>query len=278
MSIEPAIDPGLKSQRVRARGALCVTRRAGRTRIQRMFQEGAAKIRLPQGEDPLQAVLINTAGGLTGGDSLEWAFEVGDDASAILTTQACERAYRSAAGTATVSTSIAVGAGGRVCWLPQETILFDGSALRRRLEVDLAPDAEGLFLEATIFGRTAMGEVVRRAEFRDRWRVRQSGRLVHAEDFAIGPMIADRLGRRAVTLGGAAVATVLLVAPEAPERLEAARAIMGEDGGASAWQVGDTGKLLARLCCKDGYHLRKRLVALLELLNERAGLPKVWSL
>ncbi len=279
MSIEPAIEPSLKSQRVKARGALIAARRAGRTRLQRLFQEGAAKIRLPSGNaDPLEAVLINTAGGLTGGDCLEWAFEVGEDASAVLTTQACEKIYRSSAGKATVHNAISVGSGGWVSWLPQETILFDGSALDRHLAVELAPDAGGLFVEATIFGRTAMGETVKRAAFRDRWRIRQGGRLVHAEEFAIGPAVAEQLGRSAVAGGASAMASVLLVSPDAAQRLEAARAAIGSDGGVSAWRIGDTGKLFARLCCEDGYSLRKRLIPLLELLNERAGLPKVWSL
>ncbi|TIV50512.1 MAG: urease accessory protein UreD, partial [Mesorhizobium sp.] len=62
--------------------------------------------------------------------------------------------------------------------------------------------------------------------------------------------------------------------------LEPARAIIGDSaaGGASFWSVGRSGKLLARLTAGDGYQLRKRLVPLVELLNGRAGLPKLWSL
>ncbi|TIT82635.1 MAG: urease accessory protein UreD, partial [Mesorhizobium sp.] len=44
------------------------------------------------------------------------------------------------------------------------------------------------------------------------------------------------------------------------------------------WTVNQSGKLLARLFAEDGYRLRKRLVPLVELLNGRAGLPKLWSL
>ncbi|TIM59883.1 MAG: urease accessory protein UreD, partial [Mesorhizobium sp.] len=49
-------------------------------------------------------------------------------------------------------------------------------------------------------------------------------------------------------------------------------------GDASVWSVKKSGKLLARLFAEDGYQLRKRLVPLVELLNGRAGLPKLWSL
>ncbi len=61
----------LEPQKVSARAELSVSHLDGRTRISRLYQEGAAKIRLPRvADDPLEAVLINTAGGLTGGDRL----------------------------------------------------------------------------------------------------------------------------------------------------------------------------------------------------------------
>ncbi len=228
--------------------------------------------------DPLEAVLINTAGGLTGGDRLDWEVDVGAGASASITTQACEKIYRAASDRAEVRVRLTVGAGGRIAWLPQETIVFDRAAFARTLDVELAADAEALLLEATVFGRLAMGERTTHGGFHDRWRVRQDGALVHAEDFRIGPDIAASLGRAAVVGGAAAMTTVLLVSPRAEAFLDPVRAIIGGEGDASAWSVKKSGKLLARLFAEDGYQLRKRLVPLVELLNGRAGLPKLWSL
>lgn len=277
------------AQRVAGRARLFCGKSDGRTRLQRLYQDGSAKIRLPavQG-DPLEAVLINTAGGMTGGDRLGWTIEVGAGASASITTQACEKVYRAAADRAQTSVGLRVGPGGRLAWLPQETIVFDRAAFARTLDVDLAEDAEALVLEATLFGRLAMGERTVRGSFHDRWRVRQGGALIHAEDFRVGPDIAATLQRPAATGGALAVATLLLVSPQAESLLEAARAIIGDPrisgpiisdwGGASFWSVGRSGKLLARLTAGDGYQLRKRLVPLVELLNGRAGLPKLWSL
>lgn len=272
------------AQRVAGRGRLFCGKSGGRTRLQRLYQDGSAKIRMPavQG-DPLEAVLINTAGGLTGGDRLGWSIEVGERASASITTQACEKVYRAASDRAATTVSLDVGAGGRIAWLPQETIVFDRAAFARTLDVTLAGSAEALLLEATLFGRLAMGEQTILGNFHDRWRVWQDGRLVHAEDFRIGPDIAAGLQRRAVAGGARAVATMLLVSPCAETLLEPARAIVGDPmvgdwGGASFWSVGQSGKLLARLTAGDGYQLRKRLVPLVELLNGRAGLPKLWSL
>ena len=123
-----------------------------------------------------------------------------------------------------------------------------------------------------------MGESVSQAMFRDRWRVRRDGRLIHAEAFSIGPDLAATLARPAVAGGAVAIATVLLVSPDAETFLPEVRKIVGEEGGASVWSVGGTGKLLARLVAGDGYALRKRLAPLVGLLNGQAGLPKVWSL
>ncbi|TGU50672.1 urease accessory protein UreD, partial [Mesorhizobium sp. M00.F.Ca.ET.186.01.1.1] len=100
----------------------------------------------------------------------------------------------------------------------------------------------------------------------------------HVEDVPIGPHIAAGLQRQAVAGGALASATMLLVSPRAETLLEPARAIIGDQGGASFWSVGQSGKLLARLTAGGGYKLRKRLVPLVELLNGRAGLPKLWSL
>lgn len=279
MNALPAAVGEAPLQRVRARGVLAVKHCAGATRLDRLYQEGAAKIRMPARDGgPLEAILINTAGGLTGGDRIDWRVEAGAGTSVTVTTQACERIYRAGCGRAEANCSIHVAQGARVAWLPQETIVFNRSAFFRRLDVDLAQDAQALILEATLFGRHAMGERVDTALFRDRWRVRAGGRLVHAEDFSTGPDVAETMAGRAVAGGARAIATVLALAPDAGRWLEEARAIVGEAGGVSAWTVGGSGKLLARLIAEDGRRLRERLIPLASLLNGGAALPRVWSL
>lgn len=267
------------AQRVAGLARLACGQSVGRTRLRRLYQDGSAKIRMPAvSADPLEAVLINTAGGLTGGDRLGWEIDVGAAACATITTQACEKVYRAASDRAEVRVRLTVGEQGRIAWLPQETIVFDRSDFARTLDVELAPGAEALVLEATVFGRLAMGERAAQGNFHDRWRVRQGGVLVHAEDFRIGPDIAATLGRPAVAGGAIAVATLLLISPRVEAFLDPVRDIIGGQGDASVWSVNKSGKLLARLHAADGYQLRKRLVPLVELLNGQAGLPKLWSL
>lgn len=280
MSMHSSPLQALASQRVDGEGRLVVRHSAGRARLSEFFQRGAAKIRLPARVDgeALEGILINTAGGLTGGDRLAWTIDAGEDCSVVVTTQASEKAYRSGGGLAEVGVNLAVGKGATLAWLPQETILFDGSALSRRVDASLQAGARLLIAEAVVFGRTARGETVERGFFSDRWRISVAGRLVHAEDFRVGPGIAATLAAPAVLDRAAAMASVLLIGDTAESLLDRARAIVGHDGGVSCWSVAGNGKLLARLHAADGYLLRKRLMPLLALLNEGAALPKAWSL
>jgi len=263
-------------QRAEGHARLAFHRRHGATRLRTLYQEGCVKIRLPRplpGQAP-EAILINTAGGLAGGDRIVTEIDIAETVAATVTTQACERVYRSTGETAEVTNRLTVDAGAHLAWLPQETILFDGGRLSRRLEADLVGDAQLVAMEAVLFGRTAMGEVLSDGGLHDRWRIRRDGRLLFAEDFSVSGEIATQLARPSVLAGCAAMATVLYAAREPERLLEAARAVVGEAGGASAWN----GKLLIRLVTTSGLELRQRLEPLLSLLLAGRPLPKVWQL
>lgn len=263
-------------QRVRGRGHLAAKALDGRTRLSELFQEGAAKIRLPEtfsGE--MEAVIINTAGGLTGGDRLDWSILAGEGAFITATTQACEKVYKAESGTAEISTSIEVGPGACVHWLPQESILFDNASLTRRLDVALAEDAELIAVEAILLGRKAMGEAMRRGLVRDRWRIRRNGRLIHAEELRLDGDVAELTARAPVLSGQVAFATLLYAGPLSEALLPKVRSILGEDaGGASCWND----KLVVRLAAVDGFELRKKLIPIISALRGGAPVPKVWNL
>ncbi|MGB8819473.1 MAG: urease accessory protein UreD [Rhizobiaceae bacterium] len=263
-----------KMQRAYGRGECVVKLRDGKTALDRLWQEGCSKLRLPRHDHGFEVVMINSSGGLTGGDDLKWAFCAADRTAMTVTTQACEKVYASSGGAASVSTSLSVGAGARLNWLPQETILFNQSALSRNLNADLAVDAELLLCEPMLLGREAMNETVVSGLFEDRWRIRMDGRLIHAEQFRLGPDVAAQAARTAVLNGARAFASVLLIGADGEALLDNTRAIIGDQGGVSFWN----GKFLARLIAKDGYELRQRLIPLLSLLNKRAALPKCWTL
>lgn len=261
-------------QRARGSGRIAVRAEGGVTRLARLYQDGCGKIRLPRDAraEGLEAVLINSSGGLTGGDRMDWAAEVGDGARLTLSTQACEKVYRARDGVAEQRAALTVGAGARLDWLPQETILFDGGALSRRLEADLAEDARLLCVEAVILGRTAMDETVRSGALHDRWRIRREGRLVFADDLRLDGAIAEIAAKAPMLAGARAFASLLLLADDAEALLGPLRAALGPTGGASAFD----GKLFARVAAPDGFALRQALLPALEILRDGAPLPRVW--
>lgn len=271
----PAAVTSVNHQRSFGAGRLSVKRFQNETRIDRLFQEGCAKIRLPKTcNNGLQAVMINSSGGITGGDRLEWEFDLQDQTSLTVTSQACERIYAATEDVGKNRISLTVGKAAKLAWLPQETILFDKGAFQRTIHVDLDEDADLLMVEPIVFGRKAMGESVAAGALKDSWRIRQGGRLIHAEETRFDGNVSEQLGSRAVADGHIAMASVLLVSPHAQSMLEPARTIIGPFGGASFWN----GKFLARVITKDSYALRKILVPLIQLLNRGAQVPKVWAL
>lgn len=260
-------------QRARGEGRIAVRAHDRRTRLGQLYQDGCAKIRLPRDPDALgvEAVLINTAGGITGGDRLSWNAVADTGAHLTLTTQACERIYRSTGGAAEVAVRLEARRQGTLHWLPQETILFDGGEVSRTFEVELAADAELIAVEAVVLGRTAMGEQVRAGSLRDRWRVRRDGRLVFADHVRISGKVADTASALPTLAGACAYASLLLVAQDAEAKLADVRAALGAGGGASAFD----GKLFARIVAQDGRTLRRALIPALEVMRG-AVLPRIW--
>jgi urease accessory protein len=268
------VPPPAALQRARGEGRVVAAARAGKTEIQSLYQDGCAKVRLPHTHsDALQAVLMNTAGGLTGGDHVQWTAMAMPDAKLVLTTPACERVYRSIGGDARVENRLVAQAGAHLDWLPQETILFEGSRLSRRLDVDLADGATLTAVEAVLIGREAMGEAAPTARLRDHWRIRRNGRLIHAEATVLS---GDPAERRSLSLldGAIAFATVLHVAPDAERKLDAVRALLPESGGASA--IGE--RLTVRLLAGSGLGLRRSLSPILALLSSAESIPRLWTL
>ena len=265
-------------QRVRATAAVTIHHKDGAMRPDCLYQAGAAKIRLPKSYAPGRAdvTLINTAGGLTGGDAFDVSVTVKDGAAACVTTQACEKIYRSLDGeAASVGNTLSAGAGARLAWVPQETIFFDRAALKRSLAVDLDPTASLIALEPMVFGRAAMGEVVRQGSFRDAWTVRRDGELIFADRTDLSGDIAAILGRSGVADGAGAFAAGLYLGPDPEAVRDAIRAVPEGDGVTAGASV-VRGAVSFRCLAKDGFALRRWIG---EAYRAAWGeeLPRVWG-
>ena len=254
---------------------LSVTCAHGSSRRARVHEAGSLRIRFPNGQSDgaLDAVMVNTAGGMTGGDRFELDFEVGAGARLSVTTAAAEKVYRSLGPDAEIAVKFTVADGAALAWLPQETILFDRVRLRRTIDIELAGSAQLLLAEAIVFGRAAMGETVNAGHLFDRWRVRLDGALIFAETIRIDGAIAERLAHRPAAAGGAAIAGVLKI-PGDGQAVAAVNAMQqgfAGEVGASAWN----GLALARLVAPDGAALRRDLVAIVTAWSA-TPLPRLW--
>jgi urease accessory protein len=264
----------------RSEGALQIgfKRRGPVTVLDDLFQSGClrARVLLAEPGHPTEAVLLNTAGGLTGGDRLSLNISWGAGTHAAVTTQACEKFYRASAGEARVETVLDVEEGAIAEWLPQEAIVFDRASVWRDLQVRLSLGAVFTGLEAVVLGRAAMGETVRRAHFKDRWRIWRGDRLLYADVFGLNGDIAALLARAPVTQGRIALANLLHVGPGAETALEQVRALLPNCGclaGASTWN----GLLAVRFVADSSARLRLALLRVLDTLRA-APLPRVWQI
>ncbi|WP_072394161.1 urease accessory protein UreD [Hyphomicrobium sp. CS1GBMeth3] len=269
--------PGHIPSYVRARSEVRAhfARIGAATRIADCYETGGLRLKLPQSDGVCDGVLINTAGGMTGGDSARIEATAAPHTRLRLTTQSAEKVYRAERAPAEVQVSLRVGERSRLAWMPQETILFDGSRLRRTLEVETTECASLLLFEMTVFGRVARAERMASGAFRDRWRVRRAGRLIFADDVRLDDEIASTLDEAATGAGARAIATLLLVAPDAEKQLAFARELCARARahcGASAWND----MLIIRFTASDPQHIRLDASTLIPRLM-RTKLPRVWA-
>jgi urease accessory protein len=270
--------PAHQMQRSHGRATVRMGLRDGRGVLQGLAQAGSAKVFLPRSHAPdPEAVFLNTSGGLTGGDRLAFDITLDRGVRLTATTQTAERGYASTGAPARVTVTASVGPGGRLDWLPQETILYEFAHLERSTTIDLGAAAECLICEAVILGRHAMGETLAHARLTDRRRITRAARPVLVDAFRLGPGVLAR-GDGPALLGGArAFAFVALVADDAQDALRPLRAVLDEPGVTAAASAMD-GRLVARIAARDGYPLRRQLARALAVLRPGHPAPRVWQI
>ncbi|WP_371816067.1 urease accessory protein UreD [Phaeobacter sp. HS011] len=262
----------------RAVGDISVStkRRGSASVLAGLRQVGSLKLLFPRTNGAeLQGVIVNTAGGVTGGDQLDLNATACTGTSLTLTTQAAERAYRAQPEeTGMIRNVLSVESQASLAWLPQETILFQDCNLDRTLTVDLHAQSRLLLCETLVFGRAAMGEKLTRASLNDRIDIRRSGRPLFLDTIRLQGDVAAHLAKPAIAGGAGAVATLVYIAPDAQGRLDPLRAQLGPTAGASL--IGDD-LLILRALAPDSFALRQMLLPLLRDLYG-ASLPRPWMI
>jgi urease accessory protein len=263
----------------RSQGAVRISFKSsgsGRTALADLYQQGCLKARLPKQTSPgHEAVLINTAGGLTGGDALNINVAWQADTRAAITTQACERIYKSTGEEAVIASRLTVADEATACWLPQETILFEGARLDRKTHVSLSQTSTLIACEAVIIGRPAMGEYVHTATLRDEWIIERDGRVTFIDRLNLTGDVSALLDETAIAGGARAFASVITAGPDTAHHCDLARNIIDEHGMVGGSSDLD-GVCLTRILAPSGHELRKTVMPILAALCG-ADLPRVWT-
>ena len=107
-----------------------------------VFQQSPLRVIFPRidGVTAKEAVLVNTGGGIAGGDRLECGVTAVAGASIAVTSQTAERVYRALDQPARILTKLKVGGGAKLAWFPHETIVFNWARFHRQTEVEIPPD------------------------------------------------------------------------------------------------------------------------------------------
>jgi urease accessory protein len=253
------------------------------TRIVDVFQASPIRIMFPKvGSGAVEeAVLINTAGGIAGGDRLEFEVTALAGASIAVTSQAAEKVYRALNEPARIVTKLKVHKAAKLAWLPQETIVFNWGRFNRETEIDLSSGAELLALEWLVFGRAAHGEEMVGGHITDSWRVKKDGRLIWADCFRATNEMFSHFHRKALLSNCKAVATLIYFGPCLNTRLEFFRDIAASlECHCAATSVG--GLIVVRFAAKLSSDLRLALRSFLQQLSREFGpgpfrAPKMWS-
>ena len=253
------------------------------TRLVEVFQRSPIRMMFPRtpGVRMGEVVLVNTAGGIAGGDRLEYIVTALADASVMMTSQAAERVYRALSEPAHIATKLKVCAAAKLAWLPQETIVFNGGRLRRTTEIELSSGAELLALEWLVLGRAAHGEQIVGGEIVDGWRVKRDGRLVWADTFRATDDVFSRLHSRALLANCKAIGTLIYFGPDLETRLQ----FMRDLAPSLRCQCRATvvaGLLIMRFAAERSAELRDGLREVLDQLGRALGsgtfrTPKMWS-
>jgi urease accessory protein len=253
---------------------LRLKQRAGKTMIADLREADGYRLKFPRSE-LCEAMIVNTGGGLAGGDCLTFNLILEPHASGVLSSQSAEKIYKAQSDPARVNLDFKLADGSALFWLPQESIIFDGARFERRMNVEIASSACFAAFEGFVFGRHAMGEHLHSGNIADDWSIRRGGELIFAERLRLSGEINAQLLRPALGHSARMCATFLYVSPDAEHRLDEVRALLNPyqgHWGASSWN----GLLCARFLDNDPARMRRNII---KFMGSFFGfsLPRVWQ-
>ena len=177
--------------------SLAFERRGGRTVLtERRFTlplQALEPISLDNDES-LYLMLLNPTGGLLGGDHLKTEIRLGAGAHVCLTTPSATKVYRTLGPPAVQETTIRLGDGAVLEYLPDHVIPHPGSALHQSLTIEMEPGSRAIVLDAFAVGRLARGEQWNFKELVNRITITSEGRPLFLDRAKLDPLKQTQAG------------------------------------------------------------------------------------
>ena len=266
----------------RAHLRLSFTHDGARTVIGERTHEGPLYVQRPFYPEGAvcHAYILHPPAGMVGGDLLETNVTVGAGASALITTPASAKVYRSVGPASEIRQNLTVEANGTFEWLPQDTILFGGSNATIETDVQLAESARFMGWELLSLGRPLSGDRYRTGDLRQRTliQVANAPRLIERQDWDAG----DAVLQEAWGLGGRAVLAAFYIYPADTGLLEQARDCIAAARYECFAATLLDGLLVIRALGEDATAMREAMAALwLQLRQPALGrpgcAPRIWA-
>ena len=246
------------------------------SKIERLYQSGSARLMLPKTYGEMtEAVMLNTSGGIAGGDVLDIKVRA-QNCALVATTQTAERLYRSSTAPAQISIDLVANSAAKLHWLPQETIIFDGAEAARTIQLDMTADSRCLLAETVVLGRQAMGEQIKDCHFTDNWRLYRDGVLFHAESLRLSGRADEILAAPAAGNGARLLSTIFYAGRDTEHIASTLVPVIGaclSSCAASYWED----KLVIRLVSPHAPSARTDINNILSTLRQQP-MPRVWQI
>lgn len=248
-------------------------RHHGPLRVQRPFYPESRRI--------CHVYLLHPPGGLVSGDRIDIDIRVDSGAWGLVTTPGASKFYRSnGQETARQRQRIRLAERATMEWLPQETILFDGTQADILTRVDLQDNARFIGWEVTCLGRPASGDYLRQCDIRQRfevWRNNAPLWLERTRYSDAGTVFAAAWGLRGCTVVGSLICT-----HSDASLLEAVRANVTVSEGALFCVSRVYGGLVCRYLGHHAEEARASLQTAWQILRPmvlgaKAVVPRIWN-
>ncbi len=240
----------------------------------------------PEGHAICHGVIVHPPGGIVAGDSLAVDVRVDEGANAVITTPGAQKWYRSTGKLASAITRLQVADGASLEWMPQETIVFDGTSAQQSLEIALATDAHFFGWEMLCLGRTTRGERFKTGDFRQRIRLVRAGTnapLWRESMVIVGddPLLSSPLGLRSMPV----TATAWIAFPDGVSNTDRLLADIREtlvDHAFAAASAPLPGLIVVKAVGAAPETVRNLLIAVwskirMQVFGRKPELPRIWS-